>query len=156
MLLAEYTSTELRKNEVYMLWVASQTSFPAAKAKLIMLLPTCSVKACTKYQFLETSDEQCRSLCVQKSGTGGFYVLLVTRNSNKSYPEDFSWSSLLKKWRLSSGLAWPLWVYCCTRRWKSITSSVCDIWLCDEYPMLGAEPCPKTHYFQPWYWTLQS
>ena len=41
-----------------MLWVGLQTSFPAAKAKLIMLLPTCSVKACAKYRSLEEIDEQ--------------------------------------------------------------------------------------------------
>ena len=43
-----------------MLWVASQTSLPAAKAKFIMLLPTCGIKACAKYQFLEENNEQCR------------------------------------------------------------------------------------------------
>ena len=48
------------------------------------VLPTCSVKACTKYQFLEKTDEQCRSLCIQRPGTAGFYVLHVTRNSTKS------------------------------------------------------------------------
>ena len=66
-----------------MLWVASQTSLPAAKAKFIMLLPTCGIKACAKYQFLEENNEQCRSLYVQKPGTAGFYVLHVTRNSTK-------------------------------------------------------------------------
>ena len=45
-----------------MLWVASQTNIPAAIVKPIMLLPTCSVKACAKYQLLEESDEQYRSL----------------------------------------------------------------------------------------------
>ena len=66
-----------------MLWVASQTSLPATRAKTIMLLPTCSVKACAKsrYQFLEEIGEQCRSLCVQKPRTDSFYVLHVTRSS---------------------------------------------------------------------------
>lgn len=84
-----------------MLWVASQTSLPATRAKTIMLLPTCSVKACAKacakYQFLDEIDEQCRSLCVQKPGTADFCVLHATRNSTKSSLEDFSRSSLLKK-----------------------------------------------------------
>ena len=40
-------------------WVASQTSLPAAKAKLIMLLSTCNVKAYAKYKFLDEIDEQC-------------------------------------------------------------------------------------------------
>ena len=66
-----------------MLWVASQTSLPAAKVKFSMLLPTCGIKAGAKYQFLEENDEQCRSLCVQKPGTAGFYVLHVTRKSTK-------------------------------------------------------------------------
>ena len=81
--MTEHANTELKKDEVYMLWVASQTSLPAAKAKFIMLLPTCGIKACAKYQFLEENDEQCRSLCVQKPGTAGFYVLHVTRKSTK-------------------------------------------------------------------------
>ena len=38
--LTEHANTELKKNEAYMLWIASQTSLPAAKAKLIVLLPT--------------------------------------------------------------------------------------------------------------------
>ena len=72
-------------------------AFQAAKAKIIMLLPTSIVKACAKYQFLDETEKQCRSLCVQKPGTAGFYVLHVTRNSTKSSLEDFSWSSLLKR-----------------------------------------------------------
>ena len=78
-------------------WIASKTNLPAAKAKLIMLLATCSVKVCAKYQFLEETDEQCRSLCVKKPRPASYYVLHVTRNGTKSSPEDFSWSSLLKK-----------------------------------------------------------
>ena len=62
-----------------------------------MLLPTYSVDACGKYQFLEEIEEQCKSLCVQKPGTAGFYVLHVTRYSIKSSLEDFSWSNLIKK-----------------------------------------------------------
>ena len=58
-----------------------QTSLPAAKRKTIMSLPTCNVKECAKYQFLEEIDEQCRSLCVQKLGTASLSVLHVTRNS---------------------------------------------------------------------------
>ena len=54
-----------------------------------MLLPTCRVKACAKYQFLEEIDEKCRSLRVKKPGTAGFYVLHVTRYSTKSSLEDF-------------------------------------------------------------------
>ena len=77
---------ELRKDEVYMPWVASQTSLPAAKAKLIMLLSTCNVKAYAKYKFLDEIDEQCRSPCVQKPGTAGSYFLHVTRNSTKAFP----------------------------------------------------------------------
>ena len=56
---------ELKKDEEYMLWVASQISLPAAEARLTMLLPICSVKACAKYQFLDEIDGQCRSLCVR-------------------------------------------------------------------------------------------
>ena len=58
--MTEHANTKLKKDEVYMLWVASQTSLPAAKAKFIMLLPTCGIKACAKYQFLEENNEQCR------------------------------------------------------------------------------------------------
>ena len=79
-----------------MLWVASQIFLPAAKAKLVMLLSTCCVKARAKHQFQDEIHEQC-SLCVQKPGIAGFYALHVTRNSTKSSLEDFSWSSLLKK-----------------------------------------------------------
>ena len=79
-------NTELRKDEVYMPWVASQTSLSAAKAKLIMLLSTCNVKAYAKYKFLDEIDEQCRSPCVQKPGTAGSYFLHVTRNSTKAFP----------------------------------------------------------------------
>ena len=78
-----------------MLWVASQTNIPAAMVKPIMLLPTCSVKACAKYQLLEESDEQYRSLCVQKPETAGLYLLHVTGNSTKPSLEHFNWSSLL-------------------------------------------------------------
>lgn len=60
----------------------------AVKANAIMLLPTCSVKAYAKYQFLEKINEECRSLCVQKPGAAGFYVLHVTRNSTKSSLQD--------------------------------------------------------------------
>ena len=49
-----------------------------------------SQKSCAKYHFLEKIDEQRRSLCVQKPGTAGLYVLPVTRNSTKSSLEDFS------------------------------------------------------------------
>ena len=42
--LTEHANTELKKGEVYIPWIASQTSLLAAKAKLIMLLLTCSVK----------------------------------------------------------------------------------------------------------------
>ena len=95
--LTEHANTELKKGEVYIPWIASQTSLLAAKAKLIMLLLTCNVKVCAKYQFLEETDEQCRSLCVKKPRPASYYVLHVTRNGTKSSPEDFSWSSLLKK-----------------------------------------------------------
>ena len=95
--LKEHANTDLRKDEVYTLWDASQTSLLAAKAKLIMLLPTFIVKACAKCQFINEIDEQCRCPCVQKPGTAGFYVLHVTRNSTKSSLEYFSWSSILKK-----------------------------------------------------------
>ena len=61
-----------------MLQVALQTSHAAAKVKTIMLLPTYSVEACGKYQFLEEIDRQCKSLCVQKPGLAGFCVLHVT------------------------------------------------------------------------------
>ena len=44
------------------------------KIKLIMLLPTCSVKARAKW-----------SLCVQKPGAACFYVLHVTRNGNQVF-----------------------------------------------------------------------
>ena len=120
-----------------------------------MTLPTCSIKECAKYQI----DEQSRSLCVQKPGTADHYLSHVTRKSTKSSLDDFSWSSLLKKWKvhlLTCLISRPLWVYCCTRRWKSSTSSVCDIWLCHEYSMLGAKPRPKSHNYHPWYCTLQS
>ena len=93
----EHANTELKKDEAYMLWIASQTSLPAAKAKLIVLLPTWSVKVFSKFQYLGEIDEQCRGLCVQKPGTAGFYVLHITRNSTTSSPEDFSWSSFTKK-----------------------------------------------------------
>ena len=69
----------------YMLWVAWQTCIPAAIRKPITLLLTWSIKA------------QYRSLCSQKPGTTGPYILHVTRNSTKSSLDDFSWSSLLKK-----------------------------------------------------------
>ena len=36
----------------------------------------------------------------KKPGTAGFYVLHVTRNSTKSFLQEFSWSSLLNKWQL--------------------------------------------------------
>ena len=71
-----------------MFWIALRTSHPAAKAKTIMLLPTDSVEACGKYQFLEEIDEQCT-----EPRTAGFHVLHVTRNSTKSSLKDFSWSS---------------------------------------------------------------
>ena len=132
-----------------MLWVASQTNIPAAIVKPIMLLPTCSVKACAKYQLLEESDEQYRSLCVQKPETAGLYLLHVTGNSTKPPLEHFNWSSLLilQKWKvelLTFLISRPLWVYCCTRdgRWKSSTSRVYD------------EPCLKTYEYHPWHWTL--
>ena len=67
-----------------MLWVPSQTNIPAAIAKPIVLRPTCSTKACAKYQFLEEIDEQYRSLCVQKPGTAGLHLLHVTRDSTKA------------------------------------------------------------------------
>ena len=92
----EHANSELRKAEIYVLWVASETSLPAANSKLIMLLPTSIVKVCAKYQFLDEIYELCSSLCVQKPGTAGVYVY-VTRNSTKSSLEDFSWSSLFKK-----------------------------------------------------------
>ena len=76
---------------------ALQTSIPAATAKPIMMLPTCNIKACAKYQFLEEINKQYRSLSVQKSGAAGLYVLHVSRNSTRSSLEDFSQSSLLKK-----------------------------------------------------------
>ena len=97
--MTEHANTELKKGEVYIPWTASQTSLLAAKAKLIMLLltGTCNVKVCAKYRFLEETDEQCRSLCVKKPRPASYYVLHVTRNGTKSSPEDFSWSSLLKK-----------------------------------------------------------
>ena len=63
-LLTEYANTELKKDEVHMLWIALQTSLPATKVKFTMLLTTWRVKACAKNQFLEEIDEQCRSLCV--------------------------------------------------------------------------------------------
>ena len=88
-----------------------------------MMLPSCSIKECAKYQI----DEQSRSLCVQKPGTADHYLSHVTRKSTKSSLDDFSWSSLLKKWKvhlLTCLISRPLWVYCCTRRWKSSTSSV--------------------------------
>ena len=37
-------------------------AFQAAKVKIIMLLPTSIVKACAKYQFLDETEKQCRSL----------------------------------------------------------------------------------------------
>ena len=89
-MLHEHASNELKKEEVIKLWVASQTNIPAARAKPIMLLPTCSVKAYTKFQFLEEIHEQYRSICVQKRGTAGPYVVHVTRNSTKSSHEDCS------------------------------------------------------------------
>ena len=88
--MTERASNELKKEEVIKLWVASQTNIPAARAKPIMLLPTCSVKAYTKFQFLEEIHEQYRSICVQKRGTAGPYVVHVTRNSTKSSHEDCS------------------------------------------------------------------
>ena len=66
-----------------MLWIASQTRLPAAKAKLILLRPSCSVKLCAKYQFPEEIGEQCRGRCGQKHGTASFYVLHVTMDSTK-------------------------------------------------------------------------
>ena len=39
-LLTEYANTELKKDEVHMLWIASQTSLQATKAKITMLLTT--------------------------------------------------------------------------------------------------------------------
>ena len=63
-----------------MLWVALQTSIPAAEAKTYSLLPACKVKACANYQSLEDIDEQCRRLCVNKPGTVCFYALHVTMN----------------------------------------------------------------------------
>ena len=63
--LVESANTELKKDEIYILWVASETTLLAAKAKLTMWLPTCIVKECAKYQFLDETDEQCRSLCVR-------------------------------------------------------------------------------------------
>ena len=42
-----------KKDEVYKLWLASQTSIPAAAVKTIMLLP------CVRLQFLEEIDEKC-------------------------------------------------------------------------------------------------
>ena len=43
----------------------------SCKSKPTMLLPTCSVKAYTKFQFLEEIHERYRSICVQKRGTAG-------------------------------------------------------------------------------------
>ena len=99
------------------------------------------------------SREQC------SSRNSCHYLSHVTRKSTKSSLDDFIWSSLLKKWKvhlLTCLISRPLRVYCCTRRWKSSTSSVGDIWLCHEYSMLRAEPCPKSHNYHPWYCTLQS
>ena len=39
-LLTEYANTELKKDEVHMLWIALQTSLQATKAKITMLLTT--------------------------------------------------------------------------------------------------------------------
>ena len=36
-LLTEYANTELKKDEVHMLWIALQTSLPATKVKFTML-----------------------------------------------------------------------------------------------------------------------
>ena len=48
--LKEHANTELKK-DAYLLWVASQTSLPAATTKLIMLPPTCSVNTCANISF---------------------------------------------------------------------------------------------------------
>ena len=80
-----------------MFWVALRTSHPAAKAKTIMLLPTDSVEACGKYQFLEEIDEQYRSLCVQKLGTACLYVLNVTKNSTRYLFEEFQLEQPIKE-----------------------------------------------------------
>ena len=96
-----------------MLWVASQTSIPAAIAKTIMLLPIWNVKSCAKYQFLEEIDEQCRSISVQKPGTAGLYALHVTKNSAQSSLVDFSRNSLSKNCGkvelLTCSISWSLW-----------------------------------------------
>ena len=85
-----------------MLWVASQTRLPAAKARLILLRPSCSVKSCAKYQFPEEIGEQCRGRCGQKHGTAGFYVLHVTMNSTKFSLEVSIGAAYQRNDRLSS------------------------------------------------------
>ena len=52
--MAEHANAKFKKkDEVYKLWLASQTSIPAAAVKTIMLLP------CVRLQFLEEIDEKC-------------------------------------------------------------------------------------------------
>ena len=100
--MTEHANTELRKDEVHMLWVASQTRLPAAKARLILLRPSYSVKSCAKYQFPEEIGEQCRGRCGQKHGTAGFYVLHVTMNSTKFSLEVSIGAAYQRNDRLSS------------------------------------------------------
>ena len=116
------------------------------------MLPSCSIKECAKYQI----DEQSRSLCTE---TWNCWPLSLTCNQEKYqvFPWWFQLEQLTEKMKSSplDLLDFKATVSVLLYKKMEVKYLQC-IWLCHEYSMLRAEPCPKSHNYHPWYCTLQS